>query len=89
MVGVESDWISLKFVYQTMPHIATQTPKNFFNGIESPKKMHPPVKMMTVLRCPTTLYVRLDVAPMTRKVLRETRRPRTALMMLARMADHE
>eukprot|EP00955_Chlamydomonas_euryale_P046349 353404-Chlamydomonas_euryale.AAC.13 len=46
---------SLSCVYQTIPHIAMDTPSSFFRGIESPKKTQPPVRMMTVLRWPTTL----------------------------------
>jgi hypothetical protein len=34
----------------------------------------------------TTLYVSDDVAPMTRKVERDTRRPRVALMRIAMQA---
>jgi len=51
--------------YHTMPIMAVAMPRNFFSGISSPKNRHPPVRMMTVLMWPTTLYVRLDVPPMT------------------------
>jgi len=51
--------------YHTMPIMAVAMPRNFLSGISSPKNRHPPVRIMTVLMWPTTLYVRLDVAPMT------------------------
>lgn len=56
-------------VYQTMPPIAHATPMNFLTVMVSPKKTMPLVTMNTVFRCPTTLYVRADVAPMKRYVL--------------------
>ena len=42
------------------------------------KRKKPPARMMTVLRWPTTLYVTLDSAPMTRNVDMDTSRPSTA-----------
>ena len=51
--------------YHTMPSMAVAMPRNFLSGISSPKNRQPPVRMITVLMWPTTLYVRLDVAPMT------------------------
>lgn len=42
--------------------------------------------MSTVLMCPTTLYVRLLVQPMTRKVDRLTNSPSRALTTMAAMA---
>lgn len=53
-------------VYQTIPHIAHATPTNFFTVMLSPKNTMPLVTMNTVFRCPTTLYVRGDVAPINR-----------------------
>ena len=53
----------------------------------SPKKKTPPVRMMTVLRCPMMLYERLLVDPMTRKVERLTRIPRTADRIMAAAAS--
>ena len=55
-------------------------------GRVSSNSMTPPAIMMEVLMCPTTLYVRLEVAPMTRKVERLTARPRRALMAMVAMA---
>lgn len=51
--------------YHTMPSIAVAMPRNFLSGISSPKNTQPPVRMITVLIWPTTLYVRLEVAPIT------------------------
>lgn len=72
--------------HHMIPDMATQTPSSFLGGISSPKKMQPPVKMSTVLMWPTTLYVRLLVQPITRKVDRLTSRPSRALMMIAATA---
>ena len=51
--------------YHTMPSMAVAMPRNFLSGISSPKNTQPPVRMITVLMWPTTLYVRLEVAPIT------------------------
>jgi hypothetical protein len=58
--------------YQMMPSMATLMPASFLRGISSPKNMQPPIRMMTVLMWPTTLYVSDDVAPITKKVDRLT-----------------
>eukprot|EP00878_Enallax_costatus_P026189 GHUV01028074.1.p2 GENE.GHUV01028074.1~~GHUV01028074.1.p2 ORF type:complete len:114 (-),score=9.88 GHUV01028074.1:342-683(-) len=46
---------NFKCVYQTIPAMATDTPRSFLGGISSPKNRHPPVRMITVFKCPTTL----------------------------------
>lgn len=51
--------------HQTMPPMAAAMPASFLGGMVSPKKKTPPVRISTVFTCPTTLYVRLLVAPMT------------------------
>jgi hypothetical protein len=53
--------------------MAHATPTNFFTVMVSLKKMMPLVTMNTVFICPTTLYVRGDVAPMNRYVLHSSR----------------
>lgn len=45
-------------VYQTMPPIAAARPSSLRPLRESPKNSTPLVTIPTVLRCPTTLYVR-------------------------------
>ena len=124
--------------YQMMPPMAMAMPAAFLGGMVSPKNMQPPIRMITVLMCPTwrsiqhrglqhspipcmsshsflhpvvshvvlktmpvgkkntvkklgccqltTLYVRLLVAPMTRKVLRLTSSPSAAEMAMAMTA---
>ena len=62
---------------------------NFLPLMLSPKNATPPVRMMTVLMCPTTLYVSELVAPITRNVLRFTNYPSTADIMMAVQAATE
>ena len=70
-----------------MPTMAMAIPKKRYQDMTSPKKNTPPVRMMTVLRCPMMLYERLLVEPITRKVERLTRMPRTADRMMAATAS--
>ena len=52
--------------------MASAIPNSFLGCIESPKKKCPIAKIETILRCPTMLYVRDDVAPISKKVDSDT-----------------
>ena len=60
-----------------MPASATQTPANFLAGIWSPKKATPPASTMISFRCPITLKVSPEVAPIIRNVDHDTSSPST------------
>lgn len=55
---------------------------------ESPKNKQPPARIITVLRWPTLLNVRLLVTPMSKKVDIDTINARTELKTIA-MTDEE
>lgn len=81
----------LRGTYQTTPVSANAMPKNFFMDMESPKSMTPMVKMPTVFKCPTILYVRGDVAPIIKKVESDTNIPRQPLsaMVITASVEHD
>ena len=78
-----SFWIE----YQMTPVRAKQIPKNFFMDIESPKRRTPIVRIDTVFKWPTMLYVNGEVAPIIKKVDSDTNIPRQPLMMMVMTAS--
>mmetsp|Transcript_22728 Transcript_22728/g.62770 ORF Transcript_22728/g.62770 Transcript_22728/m.62770 type:complete len:219 (+) Transcript_22728:607-1263(+) len=75
-------------VYHTIPAIARVMPSNRSRDIMSPNRTTPPMSTMAVFKCPTMLYARLPVAPMTRKVDNEMRKPRKADKEIASTASN-
>lgn len=69
-----------------MPIIATKRPARRSWLMLSLNKRQPPVRMMTVLRCPTILKLKLLVAPISKNVDRLTRIPRDAETKMAATA---
>ena len=69
------------------PVNAKQIPRNFLIDIESPKRMTPIVRIDTVFKWPTMLYVSGEVAPIIKNVESETNIPRQPLVTIVMTAS--